>query len=95
MIIIFEGDDAMFGDAEHYKYLTNEADLNNAADESIALTPKTPKKVSVFFKTRTHSRNEDGMEVMRFSASFFVIRTNLLKIGIPMIRLFVWLLVYV
>lgn len=39
----------MFGDAEHYKYLTNEADLNNAADESIALTPKTPKKVSVFF----------------------------------------------
>jgi hypothetical protein len=35
----------MFGDAEHYKYLTNEADLNNVADDSIALTPKTPKKV--------------------------------------------------
>ena len=34
----------MFGDAEHYKYLTNEADLNNAADDSIALTPKTPKR---------------------------------------------------
>ena len=43
------GDDAMFGDAEHYKYLTNEADLNNAADDSIALTPKTPKKVCFFF----------------------------------------------
>ena len=39
----------MFGDAEHYKYLTNEADLNNAADDSIALTPKTPKKVSSSF----------------------------------------------
>ncbi|CAF0725360.1 unnamed protein product [Brachionus calyciflorus] len=38
------GDDAMFGDAEHYKYLTNEADLNNAADDSIALTPKTSKR---------------------------------------------------
>ena len=38
------GDDAMFGDAEHYKYLTNEADLNNVGDESIALTPKTPKR---------------------------------------------------
>ena len=37
----------MFGDAEHYKYLTNEADLNNANDDSIALTPKTPKKVSI------------------------------------------------
>jgi hypothetical protein len=48
MIIKFEGDDAMFGDAEHYKYLTNEADLNNAADDSIALTPKTPKKVCCF-----------------------------------------------
>ena len=35
----------MFGDAEHYKYLTNEADLNNVGDDSIALTPKTPKKV--------------------------------------------------
>jgi hypothetical protein len=23
----------MFGDAEHYKYLTNEADLNNANDD--------------------------------------------------------------
>ena len=34
----------MFGDAEHYKYLTNEADLNNVGDESIALTPKTPKR---------------------------------------------------
>lgn len=34
----------MFGDAEHYKYLTNEADLNNAADDSLALTPKTPKR---------------------------------------------------
>lgn len=34
----------MFGDAEHYKYLTNEADLNNVGDDSIALTPKTPKK---------------------------------------------------
>jgi hypothetical protein len=44
-ILLFKGDDAMFGDAEHYKYLTNEADLNNVADDSIALTPKTPKKV--------------------------------------------------
>ena len=35
----------MFGDAEHYKYLTNEADLNNLADDAMALTPKTPKKV--------------------------------------------------
>lgn len=35
----------MFGDAEHYKYLTNEADLNNVGDDSMALTPKTPKKV--------------------------------------------------
>jgi hypothetical protein len=34
----------MFGDAEHYKYLTNEADLNNAVDDSMALTPKTPKR---------------------------------------------------
>lgn len=34
----------MFGDAEHYKYLTNEADLNNVGDDSMALTPKTPKK---------------------------------------------------
>jgi hypothetical protein len=34
----------MFGDAEHYKYLTNEADLNNVVDDSIALTPKTPKR---------------------------------------------------
>ena len=40
----FLGDDAMFGDAEHYKYLTNEADLNNVGDDSIALTPKTPKR---------------------------------------------------
>ena len=39
----------MFGDAEHYKYLTNEADLNNAPnDDSIALTPKTPKRVCFF-----------------------------------------------
>ena len=29
----FLGGDAMFGDAEHYKYLTNEADLNNANDD--------------------------------------------------------------
>jgi hypothetical protein len=36
----------MFGDAEHYKYLTNEADLNNLGDDSLALTPKTPKRVS-------------------------------------------------
>jgi hypothetical protein len=46
-IVLFSyylGDDAMFGDAEHYKYLTNEADLNNVGDESIALTPKTPKR---------------------------------------------------
>ena len=43
------GDDAMFGDAEHYKYLTNEADLNNANDDSIALTPKTPKRVKLCF----------------------------------------------
>lgn len=34
----------MFGDAEHYKYLTNEADLNNAADDSMVLTPKTNKR---------------------------------------------------
>jgi hypothetical protein len=34
----------MLGDAEHYKYLTNEADLNNVVDDSIALTPKTPKR---------------------------------------------------
>ena len=43
----------MFGDAEHYKYLTNEADLNNVGDDSIALTPKTPKKViylSIIYK---------------------------------------------
>ena len=40
----------MFGDAEHYKYLTNEADLNNVGDDSIALTPKTPKKVCTFLK---------------------------------------------
>ena len=40
-----KGDEAMFGDAEHYKYLTNEADLNNLADDAMALTPKTPKKV--------------------------------------------------
>lgn len=39
----------MFGDAEHYKYLTNEADLNNANDDSIALTPKTPKRVKLCF----------------------------------------------
>ena len=38
----------MFGDAEHYKYLTNEADLNNLGDDSLALTPKTPKRVSLF-----------------------------------------------
>lgn len=44
VICYFKGDDAMFGDAEHYKYLTNEADLNNVGDDSIALTPKTPKK---------------------------------------------------
>ena len=37
----------MFGDAEHYKYLTNEADLNNVGDDSMALTPKTPKKVRI------------------------------------------------
>jgi len=37
----------MFGDAEHYKYLTNEADLNNA--NAIALTPKTPKRVELCF----------------------------------------------
>jgi hypothetical protein len=43
----FLGDEAMFGDAEHYKYLTNEADLNNVGDDSIALTPKTPKKASL------------------------------------------------
>lgn len=41
---ILKGDEAMFGDAEHYKYLTNEADLNNLGDDSIALTPKTPKR---------------------------------------------------
>lgn len=41
----------MFGDSEHYKYLTNEADLNNMADDSIALTPKTPKRVS-YLNTR-------------------------------------------
>lgn len=34
----------MLGDNEQYKYLTNEADLNNVVDESIALTPKTPKR---------------------------------------------------
>jgi hypothetical protein len=34
----------MLGDAEHYKYLTNEADLNNLGDDSLALTPKTPKR---------------------------------------------------
>ncbi len=35
----------MFGDhADHYKYLTNEADLNNVVDDSIALTPRTPKR---------------------------------------------------
>lgn len=35
----------MFGDTEqHYKYLTNEADLNNLGDDSVALTPKTPKR---------------------------------------------------
>ena len=45
----FLGGDAMFGDAEHYKYLTNEADLNNANDDSIALTPKTPKRVELCF----------------------------------------------
>jgi hypothetical protein len=39
----------MFGDAEHYKYLTNEADLNNANDDSIALTSKTPKRVELCF----------------------------------------------
>ncbi len=44
-LFLILGDDAMFGDAEHYKYLTNEADLNNANDDSIALTPNTPKKV--------------------------------------------------
>lgn len=43
-VLLFKGDDAMFGDAEHYKYLTNEADLNNVGDDSIALTPKTPKR---------------------------------------------------
>ena len=32
-LFFFLGDDAMFGDAEHYKYLTNEADLNNANDD--------------------------------------------------------------
>lgn len=37
------GDDMYHGD-EQYKYLTNEGDLNNAHDDSIALTPKTPKK---------------------------------------------------
>ena len=45
-VFAFTGDDVMFGDSEHYKYLTNEADLNNMADDSIALTPKTPKRVS-------------------------------------------------
>ena len=40
----------MFGDAEHYKYITNEADLNNlgGGDDSIALTPKTPKRGVIF-----------------------------------------------
>ena len=36
----------MYHGDEQYKYLTNEGDLNNANDDSIALTPKTPKKVS-------------------------------------------------
>ena len=40
----------MFGDSDHYKYLTNEADLNNQGDDSLALTPKTPKRgVSLIF----------------------------------------------
>lgn len=47
----------MFGDAEHYKYLTNEADLNNAADDSIALTPKTPKKVNISILVVVFFRN--------------------------------------
>ncbi len=34
----------MYHGDEQYKYLTNEGDLNNAHDDSIALTPKTPKK---------------------------------------------------
>ncbi len=34
----------MYHGDEQYKYLTNEGDLNNANDDSIALTPKTPKK---------------------------------------------------
>ena len=34
----------MFGNDDHYKYLTNEADLNNLGDDSLALTPKTPKR---------------------------------------------------
>ncbi len=42
---LIQGDETMFGDhADHYKYLTNEADLNNVVDNSIALTPRTPKR---------------------------------------------------
>lgn len=34
----------MFNTADYTTYLTDEAHLHNAADESIALTPKTPKR---------------------------------------------------
>ena len=34
----------MFNAADYTTYLTDEAHLHNAADESIALTPKTPKR---------------------------------------------------
>lgn len=69
----------MFNTADYTTYLTDEAHLHNVGDESIALTPKTPKKeeasklesiaVEIQPHQDTHQADEEEAALQRSAAS--------------------------